>query len=124
MKIIQKGFELPKLEYYQTHLKIVNAILPIGITSKEIEILSWFLTLPKSDTMFSTPNRKAVIKALSLTDGGMSNHLKNMKKKGLLKREDDNLVIVPALLPDERLQGYNLKIKIKKDETTESGANE
>ena len=37
MKIFQKGFELPKLEYYKTHLRIINALFPVNITDKEIE---------------------------------------------------------------------------------------
>lgn len=115
MKVIQKGFELESLDYYKTHLRIVNAILPIGITNKEIDILAWFLILPVRENMFDTTNRRKVIKELGLTDGGMSNHLKNMKKKGLLQRVGDFLTITPALIPDEKFQGYSLKIKRKEE---------
>lgn len=116
MKIFQKGFELPKLEYYKTHLRIINALFPVNITDKEIEILASFLSLSPEitkDNMFNSFARKQIIESLSLTNGGMSNHIKNMKNKGFIKRTDDSLFIVPALLPDSLCQGYNLKIKIK-----------
>ena len=116
MKIFQKGFELPKLEYYKTHLRIINALFPVNITDKEIEILASFLSLSPEITknnMFNSFARKQIIESLNLTNGGMSNHIKNMKNKGFIKRVDDSLFIVPALLPDPLCQGYNLKIKIK-----------
>lgn len=116
MKIFQKGFELPKLEYYKTHLRIINALFPINITDKEIEILASFLSLSPEitkDNMFNSFARKQIIERLNLTNGGMSNHIKNMKNKGFIKRIDDSLFIVPSLLPDSLYQGYNLKIKVK-----------
>lgn len=115
MKVIQKGFELPKVEYYKAHLRIVNAIFPVNITDKEIEILAHFLSLPSeiiNGDMFNTFARKKVIETLNLTHGGMSNHIKNMKSKGYLKRDGDNLVIVPALISDTPSQGYNFKISL------------
>ena len=116
MKVIQRDFELEKLEFYKTHLRIVNAILPVNITNKELEIMAEFLILPKELTngnMFNTLARREVIKRLGLNDGGMSNHIKNMKKKGYIVKQGEYYGIAPALLPDQEVQGYNLKLKIK-----------
>ena len=116
MKVIQRGFELSSIDYYKTHLRLVNAVFPVGITEREIDIIAHFLSLPKDitkDDMFSATARKRVIDILKLTPGGMSNHIKNMKKKGYLKREGDCLVVVPALVPDGICQGYNFKLKMR-----------
>jgi len=116
MKVIQKGFELSKKDYYKTHLKIVNAILPVNMTEKEIEILSEFLSLPEETikgNMFNSFARKKVIEVLNLTKSGISNYINGMVKKGYIKKEGDNLSITPALLPDGICQGYNFKLKMK-----------
>jgi len=116
MKVIQKGFELSKKEYYKTHLKIVNSIFPINITDKEIDILSEFLSIPNeidNKNVFNSLARKRVVDILGLTKCGMSNHLKNMKNKGFLKKDGEHLIIVPGILPDLNMQGYNFKLKVK-----------
>jgi len=118
MKVIQSSFELSKIDYYKTHFKILNAVLPIDITDKEIDILSNFLSLPvemTNENMFNSMTRKKVIEALTLTNGGMSNHLKNMKKKGYLIRNGEYLIIHPNLLPAHSVQGYNFKLKTKNE---------
>ena len=43
----------------------------------------------------------------------MSNHIKNMKKKGYIVKQGEYYGIAPALLPDQEVQGYNLKLKMK-----------
>ena len=113
MKIIQKGFELPSIDYYKTHFRIINAVLPIGMTEKEVEILSMFLSLHDGKTaIFNPVSRKRVMDILKLSQAGLSGHFKNMKiKKYLSAKEEDELTITPALLPDSTMQGYNFKLK-------------
>ena len=116
MKVIQKSFELSKIDYYKFHFRLVDAIFSAGMTDKEMDILSCFLSLPESVTkinLFNSEARKEVSEILGMSDSGISNHLKNMKAKGFLKREADILVVIPGLLPAENMQGYNFKIKMK-----------
>lgn len=113
MKVIEKDFELDSLSYFKAHLGILNALLPIHITHREVEILSHFWSLPvevRSPNMFCTEARREVSKVLGLNGGSMSNHLKNMRKKGLLLRDGDYFVIAPALLPSDSVQSYRLKL--------------
>lgn len=113
MKVIKQDFNLNELEFYQTHLKVLNAVLPINITNKEIEILAEFMTLPKELTngnLFNTQARKNVSEKLSLKEGGMNNHIKNMKKKGLIIGNTNELKIAPALIPSNKVQGYDFKL--------------
>ena len=45
MKIICKTKKLNEKKYYETHLSLVNALLPIKMTPMEITVLSRFMLL-------------------------------------------------------------------------------
>lgn len=116
MKIIQKAFMLDNEKYYVLHLHIVNAILPVKLTDKELEVLAAFMALDKSiieDGYFNPIARKKVMKKLELIPAGLSNHLASMIKKGfLIKNNVTNFISIKEfLLPEEDGQGYQFKIK-------------
>ena len=90
-RVIGKILKLSPYEYYQTHLKIVSAVLPNPFTGREIEVLASFMACEPSlieDDMFNTLVRKKVKKKLNLSDGGLGNHLKSMVDKGWLVRNE------------------------------------
>lgn len=115
MKIIQKGIVgLKDAQYYIYHLSIINPFLPIELTPKEREILGTFMSfkgdLAEKDR-FGTTFRKEVKKMLSMSDGGLSNHLSSLKSKGAIKEDLQGIVqIASILLPEERQQNYQFKI--------------
>ena len=118
MKIIQKAFKVENQEYYTMHLHIVNAILPVKLTDKELEVLSAFMGLDKNiieENYFNPVARKKVLKRLDLSAAGLSNHLKSMINKGLLTKNDitNTITIKEFLLPEEDGQGYQFKIMKK-----------
>ena len=118
MKIIQQAFKLEKQEYYTIHLNILNAILPVKLTDKELEVLSAFMELDKKiieENYFNSIARKKVRKKLNLAPSGLSNHLREMIKKGfLIKNEITSIITIKSfLLPEENEQCYQFKI-IKK----------
>jgi hypothetical protein len=107
--------KLKKEDYYITHLRIVNALLPAKLTEKELEVLSSFMSLDENVTEenhFNVLARKKVRIRLNLSQAGLSNHLKAMiTKKFLLKNEKTNLIsIQPFLLPEKFTQSYKLKV--------------
>lgn len=123
MKVIQRVFELSQVEYYQTHLKIINTVLPLNITDKEIEVLSHFMVLPPEILKYDNFNslaRSRVKESLNLSDAGLSNHIKSLRNKKFVRAEGKNLFIEKALIPDNSKQGYNLILKIK-DTTANNG---
>lgn len=118
MKIIQQAFDLDKEEYYVVHLKILNAVLPVRLTDKELEVLAAFMGLDENiieDTYFNPVARKKVLKKLGLSPAGLSNHLKAMLDKSfLIKNSITNVITIKKfLLPEKNIQGYQFKI-IKK----------
>jgi DNA-binding MarR family transcriptional regulator len=87
--MLSKTLKVSPFEYYNKHLKIVNAMTPSSLSDKEIEVLATFLSLPEDITdeyMFNTVARKHVKTKLKLSDGGLSNHLISMTKKGFLTK--------------------------------------
>lgn len=116
MRVIQKELRLQNLNYYLTHLNIINSLLTIKLTDKEVEILAEFMSLDKKLTeadMFNTLTRKLVKENLKgMSSGSLSNHLKSMIDKGFLVKDEitKKITIKNFLLPENDWQGYQLKL--------------
>lgn len=115
MKLIQRVLKLERRSYFEKHLTIVNSLLPIGLTDKEIQVLSVFMSLDKSlieDDMFNTLARKKVRETLTLSPGGLGNHLKSMIKKTVIDKHaiTNKLTVKAYLIPEDKVQGYQIKI--------------
>ena len=122
MKIIQQVYKVDNDKYYELHLNIINAILPVKLTDKELEVLASFMALDEvltKDDYFNPVARKKVREKTGVSPGGLSNHLKSMIKKGFLVKNDitKKITIKEFLLPEEKVQGY--QFKIMKNETGE-----
>lgn len=114
MNVIKKQLDLNDELYYIKHLSIINPILPVQMTAKEIEVLGNFMSL-KGDIAdrdrFGTTCRKIVKDKLKLSDGGLGNHLKSLKDKSFIYSiGDGKMAILDVLLADEQQQGYMFKI--------------
>ena len=123
---VKKVIALDNIEYYHTHLYIVNCILPKSatMTPKEIELLGMFMSL-KGDVAtyrFGPTAKKVVMAELNLSAQGMSNHLKSLKDKGLLYWMGDILTIRDMLFPETTEQLYRIRLvnksNIIQNETT------
>lgn len=109
MRVLTKKLELNEEEFYKIHLSIVNAILPIKLTPKEIEVLATFMSLKNelANDRFGTTARKVVMDKLSLSPGGLGNYIKTLKEKGFIK----NNTIISFLVPNSDIQEYFFQLK-------------
>jgi len=121
MKIIQRALsDLDRYNYHLKHLAIINPLLPIQLSNKEIEVLAAFMyhkgELVEEDR-FNSLVRKNVMDKLDLSSGGLSNHLRSMIEKGFLEKSDitKRIKIKPFLFPEDKEQGYQIKIIEKND---------
>ena len=123
MQEIKKCMYLTRTQFYETHLSLVNCILPVKLTEREIQVLAAFMALEfpkdKESFRFSTPSRRVVKKAQKLSDGGLTNYISNLVNKGFLHRDhpgmDADIKILPSLLPSsDSQQDYKFRI-INKD---------
>lgn len=112
MGVIKKALKLEKIEFYETHLALVNAILPVKLTPREIEVLARFMSFEgeMADDRFGTSARKRVKKELELTDGGLGNFISSLKKKKFLVSSDDKVSIWPLIIPAKGEQDYMFKL--------------
>lgn len=113
MKNLVKTLRLETLEYYKTHLSIVNCLLPVKITNKEIEVLALYMYFSKSleDDKFGTNIKKLIRERLNLSHQGLSNYIKLLIVKGFLRINDEKEIsILPILHPDVNQQSYMLKL--------------
>ena len=106
--IVRKTLKLDTLEYYTTHLKLINPLLPIQLTPKEIEILANFMSFNGTiaQDRFGTTARKIVEGRMNLSTAGVSNYMKSLKDKGFVGGN----VILPILFPDNGEQLYQFKL--------------
>lgn len=112
--VISKQLVLNKYDYYETHLNIVNSVLPEKLTSKEIQVFSRFMAFEGdiATDRFGTSARKIVKEELKLSDGGLGNYLKIFKDKGLILTNEvtNKLYLNPILEVNNKEQVYVFKI--------------
>lgn len=71
-------------KYYVQHLYIISSVLPVKLTTKEINVLSLFMN--KGD--FSKSTRKELKKELNLSASSLSNYLKILTDKRYIKNNN------------------------------------
>ena len=113
MEVITKTLRLEKIEYYITHLSIVNCVLPVKLTPKEIEVLAWFMSFDgdMAKDRFGTKAKKTVRIAMTLTHQGLSNYMRSLADKKFLLERDGKMEILPILHPNKDKQKYMLTLQ-------------
>ena len=116
MKVIQRVLkEGTNSEFYFKHLSIINNLLPVALTAKEIKVLAAFMSADKNlteDDMFNGLVRKKVMKELNLSPGGLSNYIRTMINKGFIQKNKitKRLTVKDFLFPKGKVQGYQIKL--------------
>lgn len=112
-KVLRKVQRVSRDEYFRTHLQIVNSLLPVKLTTKEVEVLAAFMSLEGdiANDRFGTSARKFIKKKLNLSDGGLGNYLKTYRDKGfIIPSTDGTEQINPILNCQQGQQVYLLKL--------------
>jgi len=112
MKPLKKQLRLDNKEFYITHMSIVNALLPIKMTPKEVEIIAAFLSITGTlaDDRFSTTGRQVVRNMLGISHQYLTNYIKSLIKKGFIQNNNDKLELTPILFPEREEQNYIIKL--------------
>lgn len=123
MKEIRKLLKLPKTSYYETHLSIVNCVLPVKLTPMEIKVLAAFMALEGdiAQYRFGPSAKKIVIQQCDITAAGLTNYIGprgSLTTKGFLVRTGDVVNILPLLIPEEKEQTYLFKLQNIEDGRT------
>lgn len=110
MQPITKIQRLNKSDYYETHLSIINALLPKKLTPMEISVLGAFMSIEGelASSRFGTTARKLVREKLNLSHGGLGNYLKSLTTKGYISNNMTS--IIPLVIPASEEQTYNFKL--------------
>ena len=108
-------------DYYITHLKIVNNFFPIELTKKEIDVLGAFMSFEgeraKYDR-FHSFYRKIVKKNLAMGSSSLSNHIRELLNKGVIKEDEQGVYHINKILfPDTEEQCY--QFILRKDKNSE-----
>lgn len=120
MKEIKKLLKLDKLSYYKVHLNLINCLLPVKMTPREIEVLGSFMSLEGdiAQYRFGPSAKKIVMKNLELSPAGLSNFMGTLTKKGFLIEQGDLISIFPLLIPQPTEQTYLFKLQLKPEDDT------
>jgi hypothetical protein len=91
-KVINKTIKVnSEREYYTNHLNIINALLSKKITDKEIEVLSFVLSLPdiiKYPDLFSSHVRKLIREEFKGSHAWLTNIVASLKDKKIIVRNN------------------------------------
>ena len=118
--ILKNEIVVDKEKYFKTHFSIINSTIQnesMKLVEKEMEVLSAFLSLDKNitkDDMFNSLARKQVKEMLNnMSAGSLSNHIRHLLEKGYLTKDSitNKISMRPAFIPEEPVQGYNIKLK-------------
>lgn len=113
-KPIQKVLRLSKIAYYETHLFLVNAVLPepARLTIMELKVLAIFMSFEDSIALgrFGTYARGLVKDKLNISVAGLSNYLRFLKAKRFLIERESGLDFVSLIKIPEQEQVYNFKL--------------
>jgi len=106
--LIKKELTLSAIEYYNTHLQLINPLLPVHMTPKEIEVLANFMSFTGllAEDRFGTTAKKKVKEKMKLSNAGLSNYMRTLKDKGFVKEDS----ILPILFPENGSQLYQFKL--------------
>lgn len=109
---ITKTLRVQTVEYYSTHLSIINCLLPVKLTNKEIEVLSLFMCYSETlnEPKFGRKIKKLVREKLDLSHQGISNYIASLIEKKMLIVHKDELSIIPILKPNMNEQIYMIKL--------------
>lgn len=115
MNIIGKKLKLNKYDYFKVHLNIINSVLPIKLTNKEIEVLAGFMSLEGelAKDPFCTYGRKVVMEQIGMKSvNSMCNYINHLTNKKFLLRDEitGKLSILPILVPNSEKQEYRFEI--------------
>lgn len=112
MNPISKSLILNNEDYFRVHMEIINPLLPIKLSPKEIEILAIFMTFTGTleQDKFSTTGKKIVREKLKLSHQSLSNYIASLVKKGFLVESDNKLELRPILFPHKEEQTYLIKL--------------
>jgi DNA-binding MarR family transcriptional regulator len=113
MDAIKKLLRLEESDYYETHLALVNCVLPVKMTPMELKVLAGFMGLKGDIALirFGPSGKKIIMQKLDLSTSGMSNYITQLQKKGFLIRRGDVMDILPILIPNPESQTYLFKLE-------------
>lgn len=125
MQEIRKLLKLNKNDYYKVHLSLINAVLPVKMTPKEIEVLAAFMGLEGdlARYRFGPSARKIVMQQLQLSPAGLSNFIGStgsLTEKGFIIKKTDIIEIFPLLIPKPDEQIYIFKLQKLEDANSNS----
>lgn len=113
MKEIKKLLQVSREDYFEIHLSLLNCILPVKMTPREIEVISAFMSLEGdiAEFRFGTSGKKIVRERLEISSAGLSNFMRSLINKGFLVKRGDLISFFPILIPEENEQLYMFKLK-------------
>lgn len=112
MEEIKKALRLNKTSYYETHLNLLNCLLPKTMTPMEVKVLASFMSLegPVAQYRFGPAAKKIVRQQLDISPAGLSNYIGSLTAKGFLINQSGVITILPILIPKSDEQVYMFKL--------------
>lgn len=118
MKEIRKVLKLNKLDFFETHLSLINCIFPkeIRMTPMELRVMAAFMSLEGDVARYRFgPTARNIVRSAvkpdkPLSQAGLSNYVTSLSSKGFLVEANDMTDILPLLTLQGKEQIYMIKL--------------
>lgn len=101
--------------FFKIHLSLLNVMLSIrleSMTPKEVEVLATFMALEGdiAGLRFGSSARKIIRKKLDMSESGLSNHMRELLRKGYIKNTENGIAIHSKLNIESNEHVYWFKL--------------
>lgn len=101
--------------FFKIHLSLLNVMLSIRLepmTPKEVEVLSTFMALEGDIAVyrFGSSARKIIRTKLNMSESGLSNHMRELLRKGYIKDTENGVIIHSKLHTEANEHVYWFKL--------------
>mgnify|MGYP002172742341 CR=1 FL=1 len=87
-------------EFYKYYLDVINTTFPKQLTEREKLVVSEYINQGITNHMTSRENKYTVAKALGISDNLISVTLSSIKKKGVVAKEINGVVLSSSVYRD------------------------
>lgn len=110
MKPLQKTLNVETIQYYRTHVALVNVLSGSNLTDREIDLLAFFV----QNGGINSESRNQAEETLGFSQSNISNYLRTLKEKGVVIKKG-KYMIAASFYPSPDKQHYTIILNENKN---------
>jgi DNA-binding MarR family transcriptional regulator len=113
--ILTFQFEKEKEKYCQLYIEVINLLVPVRATQREIEVLS---CIASHGVKLNKDSRKLLMKDLNLSESNLSLIVKSLYEKGFISKKGKEYGLKNFVIPPSNNVQFIIKVQQCEEVTT------